>query len=84
MFTGACKKQEMDWQLFASYFTVKSTDIFAVLSDAYTYHVCFIGYYCFSQKTLVFAPSVWISAADNYNRIAFVCLLGKFLSLWGG
>ena len=27
-FTGACKKREMDWQLVASYFTVKSTDIF--------------------------------------------------------
>ena len=24
------KKREMDWQLVASYFTVKSTDIFAV------------------------------------------------------
>ena len=31
MFTGARKKKrEMDWQLVASYFTVKSTDIFAV------------------------------------------------------
>ena len=29
MFTGACKKErEMDWQLVASYFTVKSTEIF--------------------------------------------------------
>ena len=29
MFTGACKKKrEMDWQLVARYFTVKSTDIF--------------------------------------------------------
>ena len=30
MFTGAYKKKrEMDWQLVASYFTVKSTDIFS-------------------------------------------------------
>ena len=28
MFTGARKKWKMDWQLVASYFTVKSTDIF--------------------------------------------------------
>ena len=28
MFTGTRKKREMDWQLIASYFTVKSTDIF--------------------------------------------------------
>ena len=29
MFTGACKKyREIDWQLVASYFTVKSTNIF--------------------------------------------------------
>ena len=28
MFTGTSKKGEMDWQLIASYFTVKSTDIF--------------------------------------------------------
>ena len=29
MFTGTCEKQrEMDWQLLASYFTVKSTDNF--------------------------------------------------------
>ena len=33
MFTGARrkkKKREMDWQLVACYFTVKSTDIFAM------------------------------------------------------
>ena len=35
MFTGARKKnekrkQEMDWQLVASYFKVKSADVFAV------------------------------------------------------
>ena len=30
MFTGARKKWEMYWQLVAIYFTVKSTDIFAV------------------------------------------------------
>ena len=28
MFMGARKKWEMDWQLVASYFTVKSKDIF--------------------------------------------------------
>ena len=28
MFTGARKKREMDWQLVASYFTVKSKDMF--------------------------------------------------------
>ena len=32
MFTGARKKKrEMDWQLVASYYTVKSIDIFAVI-----------------------------------------------------
>ena len=30
MFTGARKQREMDWQMVAGYFTVKSTDIFAV------------------------------------------------------
>ena len=31
MFTGDRKKREMDWQLFAGYFTVKSTNIFCSL-----------------------------------------------------
>ena len=36
MFTGARKKREMDWQLVATYFTVKSTDIFCSVLFMFT------------------------------------------------
>ena len=65
MFTGARKKnkREMDWQLVASYFTLKSTDIFC--SVQYTAY----GIYEKNHKTLIILNTFFI-----IDSISQVCL----------
>ena len=68
MFTGARKKREMDWQLVASYFTVKATDIFAV----YMYvAICYILFICSRYVSVHIVHRLSLSTQSKSSKTVF-------------